>query len=535
MKKRFKNYFINLLMPSFVFGSITGVFTAVVICLYKLCAGYIIDLSKQGYQILRGAPLWILALIPVLAAAAWIFGKIYHNHPNLRGGGIPTTVGVLRGILPISSWGNLFGVFAMSLGTFLIGVPLGNEGPSVQMGTTVGKGCVRLFAKKHWAWERYSMTGGACAGFSVATGAPISGILFSVEEAHQRVSPMLLTVSATSVMFAEFMTELLSLFLPIHTTLFPKLSLVKLGLRDVWLPLVIGIVVGLFAVLFLKYYRAISRLNKRLKGKISNTCFIFLVFVVTVFLGMLSNAFISTGHDLILSLFEGSKAIWILVVILLVRATVTLFANTSNITGGLFVPILALGAIFSSVIGESLMLLGLDESYGVIILVLGITACVSSMMKMPLTAIVFAVEALSCYDNILYVIVVAAVSYVITEFFGVKSINDKVIEHREEMIHRGKEAKVSEAFVTVKQGSFAEGKQTRDILWPNNLFVLSVKFSSNAHVEVDEHGGKEIRAGDVLHVRYLTYDPEKTLEELYAIVGEQSSDGIKIIDHKTVD
>ena len=186
-------------------------------------------------------------------------------------------------------------------------------------------------------------------------------------------------------------------------------------------------------------------------------------------------------------------------------------------------------------IGESLMLLGLDESYGVIILVLGITACVSSMMKMPLTAIVFAVEALSCYDNILYVIVVAAVSYVITEFFGVKSINDKVIEHREEMIHRGKEAKVSEAFVTVKQGSFAEGKQARDILWPNNLFVLSVKFSSNAHVEVDEHGGKEIRAGDVLHVRYLTYDPEKTLEELYAIVGEQSSDGVKIINHKIVD
>ena len=29
------------------------------------------------------------------------------------------------------------------------------------------------------------MTGGACAGFSTATGAPISGILFAVEEAHQ--------------------------------------------------------------------------------------------------------------------------------------------------------------------------------------------------------------------------------------------------------------------------------------------------------------------------------------------------------------
>ena len=219
---------------------------------------------------------------------------------------------------------------------------------------------------------------------------------------------------------------------------------------------------------------------------------------------------------------------------LLVRATVTLFANTSNITGGLFVPILALGALFSAILGRVVILLGVDESYWILILVLGITACVSAMMKMPLTAIVFAVEALSCYNNILYVIVVAVVSYVITEFFGVKSINDKVIEHREESIRRGKEAKLTEAFVTVAEGSFAVGKQIRDILWPNNLFVLSLKYSSNSQIEVDEHGGKSIRAGDVLHVRYSTYDPEKTLEELYAIVGEQNPAKLKIINHKAV-
>ena len=534
MKNRFQNYFINLLVPAFVFGSVTGVATAVVISFYKLCAGYIIGLSEHGYQLLRNAPLWILPVLPILAAVAMLFAYIYRKHPNLCGGGIPTSIGALRGILPISSFANLFGIFTMSLTTFLIGVPLGNEGPSVQMGTSVGKGCVRLFAKKHWAWERYSMTGGACAGFAVATGAPISGILFSVEEAHQRISPMLLMVSATSVMFAEFTTMLLSMFLPIHVTLFPKLSLIALDLRDIWLPVVVGAAVGLFAVLFLRYYRFISRLTKRIKAKISSGMLIFLVFVATLILGLVSSDFISTGHDLMLSLFDASKALWLLVVILLIRATVTLFANTSSITGGLFVPILALGAVFSSAVGQILMLLGLNESYGVIILVLGITACISAMMKMPLTAIVFAVEALSCYNNILFIIVVAVISYIITEFFGVKSITDKVIEHRAESVHRGKEAKVSEVFITVREGSFAVGKQIRDILWPNNLFILSVKYSSNAHIEVDEHGGSGIRAGDVLHVRYLTYDQEKTLEELYAIVGEQEPNKLKIINHKAI-
>ena len=528
MKNHFRNCFVNLLIPSFVFGAVTGIATAILICLYKLCASFVIDLSKKGYEALKVAPLWLILVFPILFLVAWFFVHVYRKHPNLGGGGIPTSIGILRGILPIHSWKNIIGVFMMSMTTFLIGVPLGNEGPSVQMGTAMGKGCARLYSKKHWAWERYSMTGGACAGFSVATGAPISGILFAIEEAHQRISPMLLMVSATSVMFAEFTAELLSKILPIHTTLFPKLQLMALTPSDIWIPLVVGTLVGLFAVMFLKCYKAMRKLTNRITKKISNTYVIFFVFVITVLLGLCSPSFISTGHDLILSLFDGGEAIHILLLILVVRGAVTLLANTSNITGGLFLPILALGTLFSAILGRVIMLFEPQESYGVIILVLGITACISAMMKMPLTAIVFAVEALSCYENVLYVIIVAIVAYVITEFFGVKSINDKVIEYRAERLHEGEDPTVIEAFVTVCEDTFAVGKQIRDIFWPSNLFVLSVKYASNAHVEVDEHGGKEIRAGDVLHIRYSTYDHERMLEELYAIVGEQDIKEIEV-------
>ena len=529
MKERFKNYFVNLFVPSFVLGSVTGIITAVVICFYKLCATYIIELSGKGYELLRATPIWLAAVLPVLFLVALCFAKIYRKNPDLSGGGIPTSVGALRGLLPVNGLKTLIGIFTMSITSFLIGVPLGNEGPSVQMGTAVGKCCVRSLAKKHWAWERYSMTGGACAGFSVATGAPISGVLFAVEEAHQRISPMLLTVSATSVMFAEMTAELLSSVLPIHTLIFPKMSLMSLTPRDCWLPIVIGVSVGVFAVLFLKYYHLIRHVIRRIKKKIPNVYLIFAVFAVTVILGLFSSSFISTGHDLMLSLFDGGAAIHILLIVLLVRATVTLFASSVSISGGLFVPILALGALFSSVIGQIMVsLFGVSSEYLTIILVLGITACISAMMKMPLTAIVFAVEALSCYGNVLYVVAVAVVSYIITEFFGVKSINDSVIEHRVENLHKGAEATVSEAFITVNPGSFAVGKQVRDIFWPSNLFILSIKYVTNDHVEVDERGGIAIRAGDVLHVRYSTYDSKETLRELFAIVGEQEIDEIRV-------
>lgn len=519
---RHGHYLINLIFPAFVFGSVTGVLTATVVTLYKWCAHHAIHLSELGYRHLRERPWLIPVVLAVFFGLALLWAAAYKRTPNLRGGGIPTSIGILRGILPFRWLRNLVGIFFLSLVSFLTGVPLGNEGPSVQMGTAIGRGSVFALAKKHQAWDRYSMTGGACAGFSVATGAPISGMLFAIEEAHQRISPMILIVSATSVMIAGLTTALLAPLFGVSVSLFPELELMTLSVKDIWLPVVIGAAVGFLAVLFLKYARLIHRLfNKRLKA-VPHAYKLFAVLAGTLLLGFCSYSFISTGHDLILELFDGTTAIPLLFCILLARATLTLSANANGITGGMFLPILALGATLSSLLGHAARsLLGLGQEYYTVILVLGITACISGMMKTPLTAIIFAVEALSAYGNILYIIVAAAAAFVITEIFDVKSINDSVMERRVKELNEGKTPRVIDTFVTVKPNAFAIGKQIRDIFWPANLFVLSVRHDQRTGAEVDEHGGKAIRAGDVLHVRYSTYDEAQTHRELTAIVGEQ--------------
>ncbi len=517
-----RRYFMHQLLPAVAFGALAGIITSIVVNFYKLCAHFVIGWSEKGYETLRGQLFLVPLVLAIMFGVAWLFGYIYRNIPNLRGGGIPTSIGILRGIIPFKWLRNVVGVFLMSLTSFLFGVPLGNEGPSVQMGTALGRGVVYASGKKHRAWDRYSMTGGACAGFSVATGAPISGILFAVEEAHQRISPTILIVASTSVAFAHFTTEMIAPVLGVSKTLFPRLSLVQLSLRDVWIPLFVGVVIGLFAVLFLFYYEAIRHLfNVKLK-KIRHRYRIFFVFALTLLLGLCSSVFISTGHELILSLFHTRRAIWLLAVALLVRSTLTFCANTNRLTGGIFLPILAIGALLSSLVGRGLQgMFGLSDEYYVVILVLGITACVSAMMKMPLTAIVFAVEALSCYDNLLFVIVVAAVSYMITEIFDAKSVNDVVLDNRIEELNEHRTSKVIDTYVTVQKGAFAIGKQIRDIFWPANLFVLSVRHAERKRAMVDEHGSKSIQEGDVLHVRYSTYDVEASREELVAIVGDQ--------------
>lgn len=527
MKKSFggyAGYFINLFCPALLFGAITGVLTAVAVTLYKLCAGAVIAASESVYTLMRARLFLLPAALVVLFLLALLFARIYRRHPNFKGGGIPTSIGILRGIIRFHWLRNLVSVFLMSIVSFFIGVPLGNEGPSVQMGTAIGKGSVSCIAKKHSAWARYAMTGGACAGFSAATGAPISGIMFAVEEAHQRISPTIILSALVSVVFARLTTELISPLLGVSESLFPSFSLPQLMARDLWIPLFIGAAVGFFAVLFLKYYRVIRNFFRDRLSKVPDWGKIFLVFAVTLFLGLVSYSFLSTGHDLMLSLFETRPAPWILLGLLAVRATVTLSANTVGITGGIFLPILSLGALLSAAAaGICIDFLGVDETYYILILVLGITACVSGMMKMPLTAIFFAVEALSCADNILPVMIVAALSYAITEIFEAKSINDSVLDSRIKE-NAGKPSKVIDTFLTVEEGAFAVGKQIRDILWPYNLFVLSVKRKAASDAVVDEHGGKAIRAGDVLHVRYSTYDEAETKKELIAIVGDGTFD-----------
>ena len=521
---KLKGYFTNLIFPAFVFGSITGVLTAIVIVLYKLLAKFVIAFSEKSYVFLRSNWYFIPLVLIAFFGIAYLFSRIYKKYPRVRGGGIPSSIALLRSIVTFRWLRTLIGVFFMSMTSFLIGVPLGNEGPSVLMGTAIGKGSVKTLAKKRPAWCGYAMTGGACAGFAVATGAPVSGILFAVEEAHQRLSPMILIVGCIAVLCAQITSELVCPLLNLSTSIFPQMSIATLAVKDVWIPIVVGVAMGLFAVVFLKYYHVISNFcNKKLK-KVPHSVKIFSVFVLTLIFGLISFSFISTGHDVFSILLEKNIAIYGLVVLLVVRMSLTLLANTNKLTGGVFVPIMALGAILAGIIGKSLQALGLSEQYYTVILVIGIAACISAMMKMPLTAVVFSLEALGCVNNVLYVIVVVAVSFIITEIFGVKGINDSILGNLIKAQEETHERKIIDTYVTIKKGSFAEHRHARDIIWPSNFFLLSIIPSKSRHAQVDQQGSKIFHEGDVLHIRYATFDEPYTKHQLITIVGEQDYD-----------
>lgn len=526
--KKIKETFLNLICPAFTYGAITGIITAGIVLLFKFVAKHVLTLSQNAYLFMRDNLYFVPLVLVALFGIAYLFARIYKKQPRVRGGGIPSSIALIRNIVTFKWLRTLIGVFFMSLTSFLVGVPLGPEGPSVLMGTAVGRGSASILAKKRPVWSGYAMTGGACAGFAVATGASVSGVMFAIEEAHQKISPMILIVATTSVMFAQIVSHLVSPLVGLSLSFIPNVGVATLSIKDVWIPLVVGVAMGVFAVVFLKYYHVISKIFTVKLKRIPHYVRIFIVFALTLAFGLVSFSFVSTGHELFPRLLEGNVAIVWLVGVLLVRMTLTLFANTNKLTGGVFVPFIVLGAILSAIIARCIGKVVDFDGYYTITLMLGITACISSMMKMPLTAIVLSIEALGCASNVLLVVIVVGVSYAVTEIFGVKGINDSIINNLIKAQEETQERKTVDTRITIKKGSFAEHKHARDILWPANFMLLSITPSSTRKALRNPQMEKTLHEGDVLHIRYSTFSEEQTWKDLVAIAGEQDiSDNAK--------
>lgn len=62
-------------------------------------------------------------------------------------------------------------------------------------------------------------------------------------------------VSSVSVITATVVSNVLSPLLGVETSLFHDFEPVSLAIKDMWIPVLLGILSGIFAVAFLKYYR----------------------------------------------------------------------------------------------------------------------------------------------------------------------------------------------------------------------------------------------------------------------------------------
>ncbi len=520
MKRNRLIYIENILLPCVVFSAITGTASAVAIFLFKLCSGELIKLSTQIYSTVRSMekPLMLPLLILGAAAIGLFTGMLLKKFPECKGGGIPAATAALRGYVPFEKVRSAVIVFFSAMMTYLAGVPLGTEGPAVQIGTMLGRGTSKLFGKKHPAWNRYIMTGGACAAFSAATGAPITGIFFAFEEAHRRFTPMIFMMAAMSVSVCTAVSELLYIIFGGSGALFHIGDILKLPLEYLWISLAVGIFCGISALGFTFLHRLARRKMKQLLPSCPLPLRIAFVFVLSALLGVLGKSFIGTGHSLTEEVLSGDGVIFMLVIVFFVRAVLMILANVEGVTGGLFIPTLTFGAILGSICGKLAVSVGvLPKEHYTIIVVIGMVSFLGATSRTPITALTFAAEALSGLGNILPISIGVTVAYVIIELSGMSSFGDSVMESKTEEYNEGLTPQTFDRAFTVAKDSFVIGKEVRDILWPSSCVIVSI--NNNPSVP---RIGAGMAEGDVLHVHYKTCHPDVTEKELFALVGEDT-------------
>jgi uncharacterized membrane protein len=254
-----------------------------------------------------------------------------------------------------------------------------------------------------------------------------------------------------------------------------------------------------------------------------------ILFGVSATVGFFLSEANGTGHALVDTILNIRSAWYLLILIFVVRAIGMILSNTSGATGGIFLPTLAFGAITGALSAKALIALGwVPEEYYAIMVILGIVSFLGASSRIPLTACVFAVEALGGMNNILYIIIAVTTALLVVEMSGVEDFTDTVIEAKLHRITKGKSPSIFVAPLVVKPGSFVVGKEMRDVLWPHDTIVVAFKHSDRSSETT------VILEGDVITLRYRTYNPYASLKEFETLVGKQT-DGINAIINPDID
>ncbi len=520
MRNRFQSHTRNLLLPCIAFSMAAGFVSAILVTAFKLAAEAVIHLSNILYAGVRENPVWLPLLVLGAALVGLGASLILSLSHSCRGGGIPTSVIAIRGIINLKWIASILVLPFSALLTFFCGLPLGTEGPCVQMGTAIGDGVVSCFgAKKHKGWRRYIMTGGASAGFSIATSAPISGILFSMEELHKHFSPLLLAVASLSVMTAEITAHALTLLGIGSVGLFDLPEISAIPPKMFFAPLLLGLICGGCSILFTNFYVYVDKWMHAMLKKISVKILFPVLFAAVSIVGFFASDALGTGHALVDGILR-TQSVWhLLVLVFFLRAIVMMVSNTAGTTGGIFLPTLAFGAILGALCAEGMIAIGwLETEQYALMVVLGISAFLGAASRIPLTACVFAVEALGGIHNVLPILIATTVSFLVVELYGLEDFTDTVIEANIRSISKGKTPTIIEVPLTVTENSFVAGKEMRDILWPNACVVISFERAK------ENRGNPWVDVGDVITVHYKTRNPAATAEALRALVGDQSEE-----------
>jgi CIC family chloride channel protein len=342
---------------------------------------------------LAGFLLVAASCITATAVAAWL---VRRHCPHASGSGIPHIEAVLKEELAPAPLRLLPVKFAGGVLAIGSGLALGREGPSVQMGASLAH-LVGLVFRRNWPDCRVLLAAGAGAGLATAFNAPIAGAVFVLEELvrcfETRIAIAALGASATALSVARLL---------LGDT--PDFQVEPLPCPDSTaraLFFILGAVAGLFAVAYNHTLLGTIGAANRL-GRWPVELRAGLVGAVVAALAWFAPGLVGGGDSLTQRALSGAYSLQLLPLVLLLRFGLGPVSYATRTPGGLFAPMLVLGAQLGLLFGMlcRFVLPDLDmpaEGFAVV----GMAAFFTGVVRAPVTGIVLIIEMTDSFTMLL--------------------------------------------------------------------------------------------------------------------------------------
>jgi CIC family chloride channel protein len=343
--------------------------------------------------------------------AVWLVQRF---SPDASGSGIPQLKGFILGergiqwrrLLPVKFLSGVLGIGS--------GLALGREGPTLQMGGATGLMVSEWFKIKPGEGERKALiAAGAGAGLAAAFNAPLAGMMFVLEELAGSFTPVVFVAAFLACVSADVVAR----FLTGETPVFHLQAMVAPGLTSLPAALLLGLGCGLGGVIFnrslLKSLDLVARL--RWPGWACGAG-------AGVVVGLASGIYpgiAGGGAGIAERALAGEVALRWIPVLVLVRFVLTMQSYASGAAGGIFAPLLVLGALGGLAFGQLAHAVFpawaiQPEAFAVI----GMGGLLTAIVRAPLTGIVLMIELTGKYDFMLPLLACCLVAYSVAEGLG---------------------------------------------------------------------------------------------------------------------
>lgn len=498
-------------------GFLVGIVAGLVVLLYRILLEYagkgmnlVLEYGRK-YPVVGGC--WFL----VLFVLACIVARLVKYEPFISGSGIPQVEGEMAGKLNQVWWKVLPAKFIGGFLSLFAGLSLGREGPSIQIGAMSGKAVSKVLDRGKTE-ERFLLTCGASAGLSAAFHAPLAGVMFSLEEIHKNFSVSVLISVMTASITADYIS---SRFLGFE-------SVFQFEITDSIPPkyyghiIALGIILGLMGAFYNKVTLFVQSLFGRIKGKRAETLRLLIPFLLAGILGFTMPEILGSGHNIIDKITEGNELLLTLMVLYVVKLLFSAVSFGSGAPGGIFFPLLVLGALIGGVYGTfAVSTMGISEVYFNNFVMLAMAGYFTAIVRAPITGIILIFEMTGSISQMLSLSLVSIVAYLVATAVKSQPIYESLLENL--LKKRGIEVpkktgeKILQEFV-VRHNCPLQNKMVQQIEWPKNCLLVAVERNG---VELIPKGRTILMAGDTVVTMTDEADASVVYDKMEVLCADQ--------------